>query len=204
MVKILVGSEKTVYNLYNDLLCAKCPYFAARLKACWNNDDEEVWLEDAEPKDFGVAVDWMYCAELPLYFTSSSSGDKFTYFRSMPTVYKLADKLMMVDLQNALIVSFLEHNQKYHLISTFFSVVDVVELDLCHTPLYQLMIRDAVKHYLDKDCSQTQIEETVAKLSKYPNLLHDVFILITKYHQHPWAKLSPADASQYYVEDRGN
>lgn len=105
-VAVVAGAQQKTYYLHPDLLKAASPFIAAQLKKCWNPKEDKIKIKNADPDHFENIFYWLYIGLIPEILTKiddTGPSDK------IPPVYKLADELMMVDLQNDLIDELLEY-----------------------------------------------------------------------------------------------
>lgn len=65
IVKVLVGPDKTPFNVHRATVCAKSKFFEAALTRDWKEKKEAtVNLPDMAPYEFAVFVHWMYAGEI--------------------------------------------------------------------------------------------------------------------------------------------
>ncbi|KAL2441830.1 hypothetical protein ABEF95_016652 [Exophiala dermatitidis] len=92
---VYVGADKAKYFVHQDILVSKSQFFETFLRAGIKEQHEGVvGLPEDDPAVFDFVVRWMYTGELP-------PADSALWH-----VYRLAEKLCMPDLENALIDAF--------------------------------------------------------------------------------------------------
>lgn len=199
VVKVLVGSEKTAYSIHKDLLMSKCPYFGAALKECWNKDKTEITLKHAQPQQFEVVIDWLYEGRLPEYWSKIDDGCPDSIIEKTPGVYKLADELLLSELQNNLIDVLVRTCNEHKRIHDLSDACAVVKQELNHTPLYKLVLRNAVRCF-DAAMSGDELRSQINRIMEYPELVTDYLIQLHEYRRTPWESVKVEESSKYHIK----
>lgn len=202
-IEVLVGEERQSFSIHHKLLVAKCPYLETRLKDAWNHTkDEPIILEDIDSSGFEVVVDWMYLGQLPSHLSGDASSE--TSDTIATKAYKVADRLVMPALQNDLMDCMLTELRDKQEQYTFKKIFGVVELELSHTPLYDMVLRSSVKCMCEDDDEATKsIETSLERLEKYPWVLVDVIVSSQKYRRDPWEYVELENWCDYHIHPDG-
>ncbi|KAK5957780.1 hypothetical protein OHC33_000969 [Knufia fluminis] len=201
VVKVLVGSEKKAYTIHKDLLMSKCPYFGAALKECWNEDKTEITLKGAQPQQFEVVIDWLYEGRLPKYWSKIEESDIFSIINKTPAVYKLAHELLLSGLQNDLVDVLLQTSDEHKILHNLSGACSVVKQDLSHTPLYKLVLRNAVKCFAANMMGE-EVGSQLDYLMKYPELVKDFLTELHAYQRKPWQSIKAEESSKYHIKPK--
>ena len=199
MVVVIVGSEKKRYSLFKDLLCEKSTYFATALKKCWNGDKTEIILDKAEPDEFEVVVDWIYYGELPKYWFGDAIKDEFGVVERTPSLYKLADELVILQLQNDTVDALLQTNDRRIVVNNVLGVARIAQKELTHTPLYELVLRNAVTSFVTT--AKGSIHTACTMLTGYPEVLEVFSLELQEYQRQPWEGIKPEESSEYHIKE---
>lgn len=142
MIAVTVGKEPNQVTrlVHKELLTAHSAYFNACLNrvSSWKEGEEnKVLLEEDDPEAFNVVVSWLYKESTALAFLDST--DSLTY--SMVGPYKLADKLMIPELKNALIDRLRQKLKVRDRLMGPDQLKKIRQADLLHSSLYEFSIR---------------------------------------------------------------
>lgn len=137
------------YLLHKDLLRDRSPYFATRLKDCWDGRQDEIELTGVSTWAFEVVIDWMYSGVVPDY-VSKESGGRGPLLDVLPELYHAADVLMMTQLQNELVDTYLAHGRQSGGAWTLTGVRSAHVYEIVHTPLYQLVLKSCVRNLMKR------------------------------------------------------
>lgn len=209
---MLVGKERESYYIHEDLLQIHSPYFATALKPCWNDGKTpmQLELENASPAAFDVVVHWIYEQNLPTYSVGQSRDEddetpaQSTNFMSnyglMYSVYKLADFLLMHDLQNAVMDARLKHLREGNLHCTLRGISHLYDAGMEGTLMYEMAIRsyaDAVAgDFLSKEQKESEIKEFDGSLE----VLKAAFLRVEKLRGTTWTSLEDEkDKCRYHI-----
>ncbi|KAK5942552.1 hypothetical protein PMZ80_005117 [Knufia obscura] len=217
IVTVLVGKEKEPYHIHMDLLRSQVPYFAASLKECWNNNKvpQETTLEDADPADFDAVVHWLYEKKLPAYklgrtceADEDDSGDEsttaFVSCGRLSSIYKLANFLMMHDLQNALIDADIYDSKTNHRCYALSGLSEIFDLELANTPLYQMALRSYCEDTIDRKAISEDFKSDVQDSNAEPQVLKDIFLLCEELRRTSWTPLfEEEDKCKYHIHPDG-
>ena len=112
MVVIEIGSTETRYHISKAFLTHYSEYFRKALNGSWKEAEEnKVTLEDIEPAEFNVFVEWLYVQKLPQdeadwqRVADGSEGHWVQYGRAhllQVKLYVLADRLAVPTLRRLL------------------------------------------------------------------------------------------------------
>lgn len=102
-VTLLVGPDKIVYNVHQDILCDASKV----LKAAFSGDfkessDRSISLEDEEPDVVEHMIRWLYSGKIHLIKAVSSQTAHSCYWQ-LAKLNTLADKYDMVHLKNSIV-----------------------------------------------------------------------------------------------------
>lgn len=180
-------------------MAAKSPYFAAQLKDCWDGQKDEVELLDATGGDFEVVLDWMHIGKLPTKLTQYTEHPEYDWDLAAQT-YKLADKLMMPELQNEVLkneASILASNNKsWH----YSKLATLHTAELTHTPYYTFVLKSVVrKLMLNPDNSDRELQKYNTALECYPKVAIDVLASINRWNAKRWDDPCRGDLSEFLL-----
>ncbi|KAK5957781.1 hypothetical protein OHC33_000970 [Knufia fluminis] len=198
-VTILVGLARKKYYIFKNLLAAKSPYFAAQFKDCWDGQKDEVELLDATGGDFEVVVDWMHVGKLPTKLTQYTEHPEYDWDLAAQT-YKLADKLMMPELQNEVLkneASILASNNKsWH----YSKLATLHTAELTHTPYYTFVLKSVVRRMMiDPDQSDRELQKYYSALESCPKVAMDVLASINRWNVKRWGDLRSDNLSEFLL-----
>lgn len=126
-------------------------------------------MTDIDLKRFRVLVSWLYNVELPICDVDSALS-----FGLMDIAYKTADQLMAVELQNKLVDLHIEGMRQVRR-NWWFSKLEILkDLELAHTPYYQLMLKSVVKAFQDQHFTVDEFTETLGQLSNLNDVVLEV------------------------------
>lgn len=214
----MVGKQKEPYHIHMDLLRSRVPYFAASLKECWNNNKvpKETTLEDADPADFDAVVHWIYEQKLPTYRLdrSSEGGSEddsddestgvFVSFGRLPSIYGLANFLMMHDLQDALLDADLEDLRKNETSYRLVGIAQIFDLQLTSTPLYEVALRSYCERTVKREVLTESFKADVRGTNVDSHALKDIFLLCEELRRMTWTRLAEEkDKCKYHIHPDG-
>ena len=202
IVTIFVGKERKLYRLHKDLLRNRSPYFATRLKDCWDGTQAEIELTHVSTRSFEVAIDWMYSESVPEY-VPKKIGDKGPLLIDLAELYQVADLLMITQLQNQLVDTELHDARELENHWTLAGVVSAHVHGVTHTPLYQLILKDYVKHMLDEPLGVNAFRNKTAILQEHPQAAIDVLHTIHDYNRSKWAYPCNGNFCEFHVHPDG-
>lgn len=214
---MLVGKERESYYIHEDLLQIHSPYFATALKPYWNDGKApmQLELENASPAAFDVVVHWIYEQNLPTYSVGQSKdGDDETPAQSinfmnkyvlMYSVYKLADFLLMHDLQNAVMDARLKFLREGNVHCTLCGISQLYDAGMEGTLMYEMAIRNYADAVIGDLLSKEQKELEIKEFDGSLEVLKAAFLRVEelrcttltllnderdkcKYHVHPDGK----------------
>lgn len=202
MITVLVGQSKKPYNLHAELLKHSAPYFATRLKDCWDGKTAEpILLQDVDECGFNTVIDWIYTRQLPQEIANPGAERDNGM---ADAAYKAADVLMISDLQNALIdneLRLLEGRMEcWHLKA----LKTKHDLGIGHTPYYQLVLRHCVRTIMGCDfLDQDPTDDGLEILTACPEALKELAQLMRAYHKQPFGPIWEEDWCQFHVHPDG-
>ncbi|KAK5957784.1 hypothetical protein OHC33_000973 [Knufia fluminis] len=214
IITVLVGKQKEPYHIHLDLLRSRVPYFAASLKECWNDNKvpQETTLENAEPADFDAVVHWIYEKTLPSYTLGQPSDkddgfDKCTGFladfEQVRSIYRLANFLMMHDLQNKLTVADMEDLKNNSSSYTLPDIGNIFDLELGSTPYYQMALRSYCEDTISRKTVSESFKKDVQDPKVDPQVLKDVFLLCEELRRTTWTLAKEKDECKYHIHPDG-
>ncbi|KAK7899723.1 Transmembrane emp24 domain-containing protein 10 [Exophiala xenobiotica] len=107
-ITIIVGAEESKYTAHQEILVAKCPFFATCLTAGMiEASSGEVRLPEDSPEAFGYFIDWVYCGKV------QDIGDETDNFISAMEAWVLADKFCMPKWQDELMDQMMQYARIY-------------------------------------------------------------------------------------------
>ena len=199
-VAMLVSPQRKKYFVHKALLAAKSPYFAANLKDCWDGLKDEVELLDTTEAAFEIVMDWMYLEKLPTRVTEYV-GETYDW-QLTPLAYKLADRLMIPELQNTLLQNeadiLLKNNRCWSLIK----VSGLAKIDMCHTPYYTWCLKVAIYSMMkETEEDNKKFEIQARNLEEHPTVAIDVIICINNWNVKPWEDPRGDGLSEFMVPE---
>lgn len=204
VIELLVGKDQKPFLVHRELLAAKSPYFEARLKECWAGVKQEpIVLEELDYEGFKVAIDWMYTERLPKrWMQDLENDDGFTSIIDViAAAYKVADLLVMMDMQNDLVDFVLTAIEAENFHMDLRDIATVFGLGLTHTPYYPLVLRSCT-HWLNL-CPGEDITEDLKNLMAYPQTLADMVSCQQEYLHAPWSNVHKDNWCDYHVHAIG-
>jgi len=200
-VTILVGPARKPYFVFKDLLAAKSPYFAAQFKDCWDGQKDEVELADADELGFEVVMDWMHLEKLPTRLTTYEKG---SYIWALTSItYKLADKLMIIELQNELLKNEVAVFRDLGMFWGFDRLVHFHNCGLAHTAYYRLCVKTAVQRFMEpgRRWKTDHPCEGIPSLKDHGHVAVDVLESIQKWNVKPWGDPQKEDLTGFMVQN---
>lgn len=202
MITVLVGEKRTPYLLHKDLLMDSSPYFATRLKDCWDGKQVEIEQINVSTRAFEVIIDWMYSGVVPDYATQVS--DNLSSFADrLPEMYRAADVLMMTKLQNRLVDANLASSRQKPSSWSFLGVANAHLWEITHTPLYQLILKSRTKRLVDEPRESDEFEDATDHVRPYPEAVMDVLRMTNKYLTEKWSKPCEGDWCEFHIHPDG-
>lgn len=199
LITIVVGKDKTSFKVYKSLLVERIPYFQRRLKDCWDSDKKGIIeMEDLDIDGFEVIIDWMYHAILPERLTRPVN--KYDSSLNART-YKVADQLMMTDLQNRLVDNELSLNQESKMAFGRVGITWCWELGLTHTPYYQLVLKDCTRDMITNSVKDVHFTDQITKLMEYPEALADIIKIAKQYGETQYHTPTIRDRCDYHIHE---
>jgi len=196
-ITILVGPGRKPYFVFKDLLAAKSPYFAAQFKDCWDGQKDEVELADADERGFEVVMDWMHLEKLPTRLTTYEKG---SYNWALTSIaYKLADKLMIIELQNELLKNEVAIFRDLGKFWTFAGLNNIHDRGLAHTPYYRLCVKVAVQRFMNPGFKYPDEDNT--SLKDHGHVAVEVLESIQKWNVKPWGDPHREDLTEFMVQN---
>lgn len=180
----------------------KSPYFASRLKDCWDGkDNESLTLEDVSVEGFEVVADWIYSNTLPERTKTYNGVRDVKYY--IKVAYKAADQLVMEVLQNKLIDVLIERHRQPSW--SRHGLTNLHDIGLMHTPFYQLMLRDHIVNTIGPAyaLNDDQSAKVVEQINGYPEIMADLISGIHKYSKAPWKAATQGDQCVYHIHADG-
>ena len=102
MVVVLVGKERTKFNVHQDVLVKHCPFFRGCLQSGMKETlTNEVELPEKGEEAFSGFVNWVYTGEIDKVLESDDSNKAFS-------LWLLADKWLMHEWANKLINTMID------------------------------------------------------------------------------------------------
>lgn len=200
IVAIIVGPQEQLFHIHKQVLVDKCPYFAFRLKDCWDGKiGEPLKIEDVNVEGFKEVVNWLYSGTLPQ--ATKSLDDKWS--RSIKSAYKVADQLAMTNLQNMLIDSKLEYFKTQNVAYTLNAVRYVWDAQLSHTPYYQMVLKSSVRRFMTKQLDEEEVVYQTAKMMSHPQAVVDVLRVINEYNKKAWINVAYGNPCEYHIHPDG-
>lgn len=169
------------------MLCKGCPFFATSLKDCWNGESLQVELPDVDSNTFNTVMEWVYRLSKP-------AGLEIYYnHMKVARLYKFVDFLMMENEKNALIDAYASRM----LSITFADLQNIYNLELSHTKLFSLALRNCVRLFIELP-SLFQDDEPHRSYQRIqdPALLITVLDCIRDYHINPWKEASTSNCQE--------
>lgn len=157
-------------------------------------------LEDVSVDGFGVVVDWMYSGVLPAR-VSGWTDDKLPldYLRR---AYKVADQLLMTELQNQLMDMVLAGG--YYMRHTKLTSVSMMwSLGLNHTPMYDFVLRDCIRRVNGEPESEAALARHIVHLKQVPEAMADIIVWMNKWNHAPWGEVSRSEWCSYHNHPDG-
>lgn len=202
-VEILVGPDKQVFYVHKQLLREKVPYFEVCLKEDWKKDkDDAVDLREVDPAGFGFIVTWLYTERLPERIQGPGKG---TFdWDMMDVVYKVADGLMITQLQNDLVNIHLDSLAARGSQHWFFGkLARLYRLDLSHTPYYQMVLKS-----LARAIAKGVITGLTGKVNGLGEdtpsaVMRELLLHIESYHEKSWPAVTApeTDRCEFHIHD---
>lgn len=210
---ILVGPDRIAYHLHKDIVCRHSPYLSTALKESWNENATEVHLNDFAPEDFDLVVYWMYKDKIPDHLLVEINADESP--DQLPSeepseidmrlvdMYKVADMLMMSDLQNTIIDTVFSWMEKSECCWPWSSLIHLLERELWQTCFWKL----AVKSFIENaDCEENLkfgFDIISDDLADYPEATRDLFVQLLKYRRQEWTALSRNTLCDFHIHPDG-
>lgn len=190
------------YLLHKDLLRDRSPYFATRLKDCWDGKQDEIELTGVSTRAFEVVIDWMYSGVVPDY-VSKESGGRGPLLDVLPELYHAADVLMMTQLQNELVDTYLVHGRQSGGAWTLTGVRSAHVYEIVNTPLYQLILKSCVRNLMKAPTESDKFDEKVAAIEQHSQAVLDVLRIINKYQHEQWSNPWKGDWCEFHIHPEG-
>lgn len=229
LIIVLVGAEKTPFQLSRDQICKESAYFATCLGPRWDKEGTktEVYLDDIDADIFKLISRWLAEGKICKYGSSRHDNElqRRNYWRSMVQLYLVAEYLAMPCLMNAIVdTDALEHrdralrrpasdkdqrSQRYARVWTLQAFVEALQYDVTHTPYYNLMLDSCIyglRFGVEKDSDS--IRRQLAYIQDlYPEVMVDFTLrsLRREGSNNRWNDENPwyNDFSNYHVHAKG-
>ena len=172
-VAVVVGAQQKTYYLYPDLLKAESPFIAAQLKKCWNPKKDKIEIKNADPNHFDKIVHWLYTELVP---ETLPGVDSTGPAEKIHPVYKLADELMMVALQNDLMDKLILYLRNSDTNITFYGLAQIAKLQLQHTPLYLFALKNVTRQLMICPLPDEEMSKQFNALVDSPDTVRDVLL----------------------------
>lgn len=157
----------------------------------------EVELVDATEQGFRMFVDWIYTRRLPEQLTDPK--EKSSFARHLRAAYKVADQLMVPTLQNQLVnaalIRLASLDEWYSIKSLTWMWVD----ELTHTPLYKLVLKDSVRHFMRHPLRDEKMDLVLESMRDYPDAVPDLLKYINLWNRVPWPSVEEEDWCEFHV-----
>lgn len=133
-VAIVVGEEKRIFDVHEDLIRASSAFFDRAMAGPWKEaQDRTVSLPDDDPEIFALYVHWLYYGTLPVCCDEPGLPGNAEYL-ALVKAYILGDKILDYSFQNAAIEAMVE---KSHSTAQdgkrWYPVGEVIEFAYDHT-----------------------------------------------------------------------
>ncbi|KAK5216556.1 Transmembrane emp24 domain-containing protein 10 [Exophiala xenobiotica] len=166
-ITIIVGAEESKYTAHQEILVAKCPFFATCLTAGMiEASSGEVRLPEDSPEAFGYFIDWVY------YGKVQDIGDDTEKVTLAMEAWVLADKFCMPEWQDQLMDQILQYVRIYVIEPAMVAwVVDKLETtSLLHQFIMDQLAWDQV-HSEDVYTASSEIAIRAARAEELKALL---------------------------------
>lgn len=203
-VKVLVGPQRTLFNLPHGLLIRESPFFAAKMKTGWRAKTTDVELADITVAGFEVVLDWMIEKKLRaslarfMYLEDNLSSQQLT-----DQAYRAADFLMMPLLQNELLDNLVDKIMLKNGVWGYDKLLDLCRLDLCNGPYYHFVVDSAVYGTMVWTKWPTPLSEQLDCLLEYPETLKHVIETVARWARAPWKVIDKSSISKYHMSVTG-
>lgn len=142
-------------------------------------------------------MDWMHLEKLPTRLTTYEKG---SYNWALTSIaYKLADKLMIAELQNELLKNEVALFRDLGIFWGFDRLVDFHNRGLAHTAYYRLWVKSAVQRFMEP--GSIKADEDIPRLKDFGHVAVDVLESIQKWNVKPWGDLHKEDLTAFMVQN---
>ncbi|KAI9709749.1 MAG: hypothetical protein M1820_003152 [Bogoriella megaspora] len=102
------------FQVFKNVICGVSPYFKAACDPKWCGDKSKAFpLEDADPEDFRLLIQWMHTGNFD-YYGDGDPGDVFTdddkceaWVERLVSLYVMADRLQISELKDRIITELI-------------------------------------------------------------------------------------------------
>ena len=171
-IEVLVGPEKKLFTVHQDIMCDRSPFFRAACSERWQQGSKAIELLDHDPEIFDT---YLLCVYKDKINTGGSEENKCdaditdfdgNYDRLLRT-YILADKLGDVVTTNMVIEEMIEYSAKAKLFPAAFDL-QLGFAETCETSPVQLLFVDHFVHEagvrsIEWLCSEEEVPEQLLR-----------------------------------------
>lgn len=171
--------------VHEKILKAKAPYFAGELDVLRQQpNDNSLRRQDIEVDQFHVIVNWVYNEKLPDRFTKPDDSGNVAW-NEIDSIYKLADRLRIYGLQNALVGllgTSLEATRRHY---TLAKLKELYDQGFSGTSYYRCVLNSVVKALANgKDVGLNDRVDILSECS--PQLTVEILRSLAIYNEKTW------------------
>lgn len=186
---VVEGSGKQKFVLHRNFICHYSPFFDATFNGDFKEGkDQQLDLEETDPKVFGIFVNWLYTQEIvaPDEYPATSSH--------LVRLWVLADRMLVPKLQDDALEEFDKLRVEHRLRLSGGTIQYIYDNTVDGSPLRRYVVALEATGYKDMP------EDFVDLPQFFPReMLVDMIKYLTKRPATPWVKFAKKELRDYHV-----
>lgn len=178
------------------MLCAKSPFFAAKLSDCWDHGKREIYLQDEDENAFALLTNWIFIQEWKGIEHSTVEG-----MMQSAAAYRLADYLMMTKAKNDLVDMAIAEIREAKSSYSFVALGSLWSVDQRQTQLFNMMLRSAVQHTCYYKNPPIGLEDGFTDAIE---VLKTIIKAMCEFNQKSWGPVWLDDKCEYHDHSDGS
>lgn len=130
-----------------------------------------------------------------------SLGNELSY--RLAAAYKMADALMMNDLQNAIIDEKFNDMKEHRVFWKWNGIKGLADRDVCHTKYWDLAVKSFVEMLARNSLRQSEDSTLEADSADYPMVAQEILVHLLRYHRNEWKHLKDCRNCDFHVHSDG-